>query len=191
MLMKILPRTSSYHVMWPYCGTRISSDSSSRGTGDFVCVQVAYLEDEDEICQQKVPFYPLFPPLGRHSQVLQTRRITLEMFVPFNRNHLQSKQWNLGFHLMTKTTDRSSSLTIVVIMMALFCLLGCVPPVEPARSSADIGICESHKDGRMTNIDCLSGAANFCCFDKLVHLSNVTKWSKKCCTESEYVQENK
>lgn len=60
-----------------------------------------------------------------------------------------------------------------------------------AKSTPDIGFCEGIQDSQPVMIDCFSGDQNFCCNDKKEVLwNNVIKWSKRCCTEAEYVLQN-
>lgn len=63
--------------------------------------------------------------------------------------------------------------------------------VEAARSAPDLGLCKVVHDGKIKTIDCLSGTAVFCCqTDKAKLWNNVTMWSNRCCTESEFVLQN-
>lgn len=78
------------------------------------------------------------------------------------------------------------TITIIIIIIIIICL----QHAEAARSSPDIGLCESVVNNSFTYIDCLSGNKNFCCNDKQYLLRNLTRWSRRCCSEAEFVREN-
>jgi hypothetical protein len=77
-------------------------------------------------------------------------------------------------------------------LIALVCVLDLVISIaESAQSAADIGVCESFRDGQFITLDCLSSSKSFCCRDTIVTSErNITRLSKKCCSEEEFVEEN-
>jgi len=79
--------------------------------------------------------------------------------------------------------------SLPAIILTLACIkLVCI---EASRSAPDIGLCESVEDKQPVLLDCLSGSKNFCCNTDLVEISgNLTKWAKRCCSETEFVLEN-
>lgn len=91
------------------------------------------------------------------------------------------------------------NLSIALVIVILLTDPPNISPAQPsavflaveAKSTPDIGFCEAIRSKQTISLDCFSGEKTFCCDDEEVTLwNNVTKWSKKCCTESEYVLQN-
>lgn len=87
--------------------------------------------------------------------------------------------------------DIQASLPTGVNKWLIILLLSSIRFVESSRSAPDIGICDTILNGQPVFIDCLSGHQNYCCNVKLEQTQhNVTKWVKRCCSESEFVSQN-
>lgn len=84
---------------------------------------------------------------------------------------------------------------VYIIGVCAFLLIFIVWPnldrVEAAKSSPDVGICETIHNQTVVMLDCLSGQDNFCCQDEqVITHNNVTRWTKRCCSEKDFVLQN-
>lgn len=75
--------------------------------------------------------------------------------------------------------------------LIILTLLAFIHQSQATRSAPDIGVCDTIVNKTSVILDCLSGSDNFCCkTEKLITWNHVTRWGKRCCSESEFVLQN-
>lgn len=73
----------------------------------------------------------------------------------------------------------------------LFVSISTLTQLTNAADHSDIGYCDSWNSTGPVDLDCMLGPNNFCCNKNLVKVnSDTNKWSKACCSEIEFVEQN-
>lgn len=88
-------------------------------------------------------------------------------------------------------SNRQRNFSLVAYLLVIIVYFSHINIIFAHRSSPDIGLCETIINNTFTSLECLRGQENFCCNTELLTtIDNVTKWAKKCCTETEFVLQN-
>lgn len=84
------------------------------------------------------------------------------------------------------------SLCTGAAVLLFLCLLTEVKPGGSVKSAPDFAICHAWRNGSFTIQNCKKEPEkNYCCIRELIQFDSKTKWwSKDCCTEKEFVQQN-
>lgn len=91
-----------------------------------------------------------------------------------------------------KCSNKQGDFNCVAYLLVIIVYFSKINIICAHRSSPDIGLCETIINNTFTSLECLYGQENFCCStgELLKTKDNVTKWAKKCCTETEFVLQN-